>query len=100
MNCITNTNTKKIHVNQHNIKANNKRIKQAHESGKSITIEDLKPVFTVKEYNRNTYGYQVMINDTVRLTYSPLKPLSCGAHVWIETSDQLQIIDPQPFSQS
>ena len=100
MTCITNTNTKKIHVNQHNIKHNDKLIKQAHNNGKSITIDDLKPVFTVKEYNRNTYGYQVMINDTVRLTYSPLKPLSCGAHVWIETSDHLQIIDPQPFSQS
>ncbi len=94
MTCITNTNTKKIHVNQHNIKHNNKLIKQAHDNGKSITIDDLKPVFTVKEYNRNTYAYQVMVNDSLRLTYSPFKPLSCGAHVWLETKDNVQIVQP------
>jgi hypothetical protein len=94
MNCITNTNNKKIHVNQHNIKHNNKLIKQAHDNSHSITINDLKPVFTVKEYNRNTYGYQVMVNDSLRLTYSPFKPLSCGAHVWLETNDTVQIIQP------
>ena len=94
MNCITNTNTKKIHVNQHNIKANIKRIAQAKNDKKSITINDLKPVFTVKEYNRNTYAYQVMVNDSLRLTYSPFKPLSCGAHVWLETKDNVQIVQP------
>jgi hypothetical protein len=65
---------KRIHVNQHNIKHNAKN------------PDDQRPVFTVKTYNANTKGMDVTIGGPSRLKYSPDKPLSCGAKVWIETT--------------
>lgn len=67
-----------IHVNQHVIKSNRK-------SGLT------EPVLTVKTYKTNTYAHTAIIRDTngievARVVYSPNKPLSCGAHVWIETN--------------
>ena len=65
----------RIHVNQHNIKANAK--------GAAL------PVVTVKDYkeNRRTNTAQIKHKGEVvaRVIYSPDKPLSCGAKVWIET---------------
>jgi hypothetical protein len=66
----------RIHVNQHNIKANSKGA-------------DL-PVLTVKDYKENRKTNHVKILDSVgnvvaTVVYSPDKPLSCGAKVWIET---------------
>ena len=66
----------RIHVNQHNIKANSKGA-------------DL-PVFTVKDYKENRKVNHVQILDSANnvvatVVYSPDKPLSCGAKVWIET---------------
>jgi hypothetical protein len=63
---------KRIHVNKHNILSNRKG-------------NESKPVFTVKTYNTNTYGYEVAIDGPSRMVYSPNKPLSCGAVAWIET---------------
>jgi len=62
----------KIHVNQHNIKHNAK------------TGEN-RPVLTVKTYKSNVYAHAVEIDGPCRVIYSPDKPLSCGARVWIET---------------
>lgn len=64
---------KRIHINQHNIKANLKG------------AEPVLPVVTVKTYNANHKGMEVEIKGPSRLIYSPDKPLSCGAKVWIET---------------
>ena len=61
-----------VHVNQHVIKANRK-------SGRND------PVLTVKNYKGNTYAHEVVINGPSKIVYSPDKPLSCGAHVWIES---------------
>jgi len=65
----------KIHVNQHNIRANNKGA-------------DL-PVITVKDYKQNRKCNEVdILKDgqvVARVVYSPDRPLSCGAKVWIET---------------
>jgi hypothetical protein len=69
---------KRIHVNQHNIKANRKQNKKV-------------PVFTVKTYKSNTYGNSVEIQGPCKLVYSPDKPLSCGATVWIETDSDVEI---------
>lgn len=69
-----------IHVNQHNIKANSK-------SGNS----DL-PVLTIKTYKSNTYAHEVEIAGTSKIVYSPDKPLSCGAKVWIETQAEVKIV--------
>lgn len=74
----------RIHVNQHFIKANAK-------NGTRL------PVFTVKQGDKNTYASYVEINGPSRLVYSPDKPLSCGAKVWIETESPLHMVDPMTF---
>ena len=68
-----------IHVNQHVIKANRKTGAQD-------------PVLTVKTYKSNHYAHDVTINGPSRVVYSPDKPLSCGAHVWIETNAGVAIL--------
>tara|TARA_X000001316_G_C921757_1_gene36320 strand:- start:896 stop:1111 length:216 start_codon:yes stop_codon:yes gene_type:complete len=68
---------KRIHVNQHNIRANAKGA-------------DL-PIFTVKTYKENRKGNRVVIQGDSELVYSPDKPLSCGAKVWIETEAEVVI---------
>jgi hypothetical protein len=73
-----------IHVNQHNIKANLKGIN--------------KPVITCKTYKSNNYANNVNILDengkvVATIKYSPNNPLSCGAKVWIETKNEIQIIN-------
>jgi len=65
-----------IHVNQHVIKANRK----------NGTNE---PVLTVKTYKSNNYAHEVIINGPSKVIYRPDKPLSCGAHVWIETESEV-----------
>lgn len=71
-----------IHVNQHNIKANTKGLEL--------------PVITCKTYKDNKYGNNVLVYDkngevAARIIYSPDKPLSCGAKVWIETYNKVEI---------
>ena len=66
-----------IHVNQHVIRANRKH-------GRN------EPVLTVKTYKSNDYAHEAVILDehgkeVARVVYRPNKPLSCGAHVWVET---------------
>lgn len=68
-----------IHVNQHVVKRNRK----------DNTNE---PVLTVKTYKSNTYAHEVNIKGTSKVVYSPGKPLSCGAHVWIETEAEVEVI--------
>jgi hypothetical protein len=63
---------KKIHINQHVIKANAKK-------------GEINPVITVKTYKDNTYGHEVYVDGPCVIKYNPYKPLPCGAKVWIET---------------
>lgn len=65
-----------IHINQHVIKSNLKE-------GRSD------PVITVKTYKENRYAHEVEILGPSRVVYSPDKPLSCGARVWIETQAEV-----------
>jgi hypothetical protein len=67
-----------IHVNQHVIKAN----------AKNGTTD---PVLTVKTYKENRYAHAVDIKGPSTVVYSPDKPLSCGARVWIETQSEVEI---------
>ena len=69
---------KRIHVNQHEIRANRK------DGGN-------RPVLTVKTYKSNTYGHTVTIDGPSQVVYSPQKPLSCGAQVWIETNSEVTV---------
>ena len=49
------------------------------------------PVITVKTYKTNTYAHEVEILGESKVVYSPDKPLSCGARVWIETDAEVKI---------
>tara|TARA_R110000868_G_scaffold4426_1_gene27796 strand:+ start:825 stop:1016 length:192 start_codon:yes stop_codon:yes gene_type:complete len=50
------------------------------------------PVLTVKTYKDNKYAHEVDIKGDCKIVYSPDKPLSCGAHVWMETQGEVTII--------
>ena len=69
---------KRIHVNMHHIRHNNKH-------------KDKKPVITVKTSKSNIYGNEVEIHGPSKVVYSPDKPLSCGARLWIETTSEVDI---------
>ena len=69
---------KRIHVNQHKIKSN-----------KKYGLNE--PVLTVKTYKDNFYGSTVAIEGASTVVYSPDKPLSCGAKVWIETDSKVRV---------
>lgn len=77
-----------IHVNQWKIKKNRK--------------EGLRePVLTVKTYKSNDYAHEAIIkdaegNEVARVIYRPDKPLSCGAHVWIETQHEVELVTTVP----
>lgn len=72
-----------IHINQHNIKHNRKN------------PDDRKPVITCKTYKDNLYYNNVnILNKSTgevlgQIIYSPDKPLSCGANVWIELDTEI-----------
>lgn len=76
-----------IHVNQHVIKSNRANDKTD-------------PVLTVKTYKSNDYASTANIVDDngnviARVVYRPNNPLSCGAHVWIETHNKV-VLDSEP----
>ena len=68
-----------VHVNQHNVRSN------------ATKGTDL-PVLTVKTYRSNRYAYEVDIKGPSKLVYSPDKPLSCGARVWVETEAEVEVV--------
>lgn len=69
----------RIHVNQHIIKRNQK-------------TGERENVLTVKRGRTNTYASEVVIHGPSRVVYSPDKPLSCGARVWIETDGEVECL--------
>ena len=68
-----------IHVNQHKIKSNAKTGQR-------------EPVLTVKTYKDNIYAYEAYVEGPCKIVYSPDKPLSCGAKVWIETEGKVETV--------
>jgi len=70
---------RRIHINQHKIKRNAK-------------TGEREPVITCKTYKENNYCHEVIINKHTKVIYSPDKPLSCGAKVWIETTEEVECI--------
>ena len=70
---------KRIHVNKHLIAHNRK-------NGTNL------PVYTCKTSKQNFKGHHCIIKGPSKLIYSPEKPLSCGAWVWIETKSEVEII--------
>lgn len=74
-----------VHVNQHVIKKNRK-------------TGERKPVLTVKRGRINRYATEVQIAGPSVVVYSPDKPLSCGATVWIETEAEVVLIGEMEVS--
>lgn len=73
-----------IHVNQHVIKANMR-----------AGADD--PVLTVKTYKGNDYAHEAVIRlpdgtEVGRFIYRPEDPLSCGAKVWFETTQEVEVL--------
>ena len=68
-----------IHVNQHVVKQNGK-------------TGERNACLTIKTYKSNIYASEIMIDGPSRIVYSPDKPLSCGAKVWIETMSEVKIV--------
>ena len=66
-----------IHINQHVIRSNSK-------------TGEREPVITVKTYKDNNYASEVYVDGPCKIVYSPDKPLSCGAKVWIETQAEVK----------
>lgn len=69
-----------VHVNQHIIRSNSK-------------TGEREPVLTVKTHKDNRYAHRVQIDGPCTVVYSPDKPLSCGAKVWIETQGTVEVIE-------
>lgn len=67
-----------IHVNQHIIRKNQK-------------TGEREPVLAVKNARGNEYATALRIDGPCRVVYSPDKPLSCGARVWIETDASVEV---------
>ena len=69
-----------IHVNQAHIRKNIR-----------AEEENREPVLTVKTYKDNRYANTAIIHGPSKIVYSPDKPLSCGARVWIETESKVDV---------
>jgi hypothetical protein len=78
---------KRIHINQHVIRANSK-------SGPMHA--GWKPPVTVKTSDANHKGWSVDIHGVSSVVYRPNKPLNCGAKVWVETTAAITLsLTPQ-----
>lgn len=73
---LTDKNLKRIHVNKHVIRQNLKAGEQA-------------PPIRIKTSKQNIACHKVEILGPSRVVYSPEKPLSCGARLWIETRSEV-----------
>lgn len=67
---------KRIHVNQHMIRQNKR----------DGTRES---VITIQWRNKSYRVKTAHIHGVSRAVYRPEKPLSCGAHVWVETTAEV-----------
>lgn len=68
-----------IHVNQHTIRSNTKN-----------GSDD--PPLLIRTYKGVKHAHEVKVRGEVSFIHSPHKPLSCGARVWVETRDPVEIV--------
>jgi len=47
----------------------------------------------MSRYKSNVYAHKVKIHGDSEIVYSPDKPLSCGAHVWIQTDGIVEVLE-------
>jgi len=77
----------RVYINRHVVAANQK-------SG-----ERNPPITILRGKGRRTYALGVELIGTARVIYSPDKPLSCGARVWIECDDAMSV-EPSHLSRT
>lgn len=75
-----------IHVNQFNIRKNNK-----------VCCDERQPVLSIKDYKSNTYCNNIKFYDKdgnflMELKYQPENPLQCGAKVWLELDSKNVVV--------
>lgn len=68
----------RIHVDRHTVRAN-------HKTG----ARD--PVISVATYKGTKKAHEVTVHGPSVMVYSPDKPLSCGAAVWLETLGEVTV---------
>lgn len=69
---------KRIHVNQHVIRKNRASVEP-------------QPPLSVKTSQSNEYAFEIELHGPSRVVYSPDRPLSCGARVWVETKSPVTL---------
>ena len=69
---------KRIHVNQHVIRRNQK-------------LGEQEPPIRIKTCGENIAADRVEIDGPSEVMYRPQSPLSCGARLWIETRSALHV---------
>lgn len=70
---------KRLHVNQHIIRAN-------------IKAEQDAPAVTVQWKGKSYVGRDVVVRGECTLMQRMDKPLSCGARIWLETTAEVEIL--------
>lgn len=63
-------------------------IYEAVENSNSVLVKDMARSIEAKLKEKN----EVSVKGDSRVVYSPDKPLSCGARVWVETEGEVEII--------
>ena len=71
---------KRIHVNQFVIRSNRRDGRRD-------------PPIRVKTYRENVACHEAEILGPSKLVYSPERPLSCGARLWLETRADVLVVD-------
>lgn len=69
---------KRIHVNKHVIASN-------------LKLGKTEPAITVQTSDGPHRAHVVDIRGPSRMVYSPDKPLSCGARLWVETRAEVEL---------
>lgn len=70
---------KRIHVNQHIVRAN-------------IKHEKDEPTCTVQWKGKSYVGRNIIVRGDSTVVQRMQKPLSCGARIWIETRAEVEIL--------
>lgn len=70
---------KRVHVNQHIIKAN-------------LKAQTDEPACTVQWKGKSYIGRDVVIKGPSQVMQRMQKPLSCGARIWVETRAEVEIL--------
>jgi len=70
----------RIYIDKHIINANRKN-------------NENNPPISVRQKNKVTKAHKIKVVGEMYIVYKPEKPLSCGAVVWLETKDDVNILE-------